>query len=266
MLYIGDVMGPAGLKTVQSVLPKIRREHAIDFVVAQAENLSDGRGITRRDFKLLQAAGVDFCTGGNWTLHNPDIYDYLNDSQQPIIRPANYPAGTTGLGCKTWPSKKGLVRVVSLLGDIVGKDSDKPIDNPLQRVDAILETTNEQPVIATIINFHGDYSSQKVIIGHYLDGRASLVVGDHWHVPTADARILPKGTAHQTDVGMCGVLNSSLGVSLDSVVPRWRDGRHTPNQLETKGPWQFNAILVTIDTASGLATECRPINQLLTAL
>ena len=117
-------------------------------------------------------------------------------------------------------------------GMVVGKDKDKPVDNPLQVIDRILEAEKAKIVV---VNFHGDYSSEKVIIGHYLDGRASMVVGDHWHVPTADARVLPGGTAHITDVGMCGALDASLGVTYDSVLPRWRDGTATRNVLETTG-------------------------------
>src|SRR6202012_2724854 len=142
------------------------------------------------------------------------------------------------------PVGSGKVLVVSLLGQIVGKDADKPVDNPLQVIDRILDDERSTPKLATVVNLHGDFSSEKVIIGHYLDGRATLVVGDHWHVPTADAMLLPKGTAHITDVGMCGSLDSSLGIKLDAVIARWRDGLRTPNILETSGRMQFNAVLV----------------------
>jgi calcineurin-like phosphoesterase len=112
------------------------------------------------------------------------------------------------------------------------------------------------------VNFHGDFSSEKVIIGHYLDGRVTAVVGDHWHVPTADAQILPKGTAHMTDVGMCGALDSSLGVTFESVIPRWRDSIQTKNVLQTKGRRQFNAILIESDNTTGLAKTIQPIHQI----
>ena len=145
--------------------------------------------------------------------------------------------------------------IISLLGKIVGKDADLPIDNPLKVVDAILqkEQQNGAPT-ATIVNFHGDYSSEKRIIGYYLDGRVSAVIGDHWHIPTADADVLPKGTAHITDVGMCGSLDSSLGVAFASLLPRWRDGHQTRNVLETDGRMQFNALLIDIDDQTGLST------------
>lgn len=261
ILYIGDVMGEAGLQVVESVLPGLKIEKQVDLAIAQAENVTDGKGTSPEDFERLQAAGVDFCTGGNWTVVNEDIYEQLDDPDAPIIRPANYPEGTTGLGYKYAKTDMGNVLVVSLLGQIVGRDSDKPTDNPLQVIDKILATESPDKRIATVVNIHGDYSSEKFVIGYYLDGRVSLVVGDHWHVPTADADILPKGTAHITDVGMCGSLDSSLGVTLDSVIPRWRDGVQTRNTLETAGRRQFNAVLVDVDEKTGKALSIEQIRQ-----
>lgn len=252
ILYVGDVMGEPGMKVLERHLAKLRAQHSIDLVVAQAENTTEGRGISLDDFKRLRKAGVDFCTGGNWSLWRDEITQAMNDPAQPVIRPANYPVGTAGMGYKYVDTAKGKVLVVSLLGQIVGRDSDKPLDNPLHVIDAILASA--EPRVATVVNFHGDFSSEKVIIGHYLDGKVSMVVGDHWHVPTADARVLPKGTAHQTDVGMCGVLNASLGITFESVIPRWHDGRQTRNVLADAGPYQFNALLAEIDERSGLAT------------
>ncbi|MEK7594388.1 MAG: TIGR00282 family metallophosphoesterase [Patescibacteria group bacterium] len=260
ILYVGDVMGEMGLQVVEQILPSLRQEKQIDLVVAQAENVSDGKGLTIEDFQRLKRAGVDFCTGGNWSLHKKDIIQALNDPNQPVIRPANYPEGTEGLGYKYIDTVQGKVLVVSLLGHIVGKDADKPTDNPLQVIDKILAQQQDVDRAATVINFHGDYSSEKVVIGHYLDGRASLVVGDHWHVPTADARVLAKGTAHISDVGMCGALDASLGVEFESVIPRWRDGRSTRNILASDGRKQFNAVLANIN-AQGLAESMEQIQK-----
>lgn len=262
ILYIGDIMGEPGIQTVEQVLPKLRSEYRIDLVIAQAENVTEGRGITPSDFVRLQKTGVDFCTGGNWSLHHSSIIPMMNDPDQAIIRPANYPAGTPGLGHKYIQTPEGSVLVVSLLGKIVGKDADKPLDNPLKCIDEILRIHEAEPKNATVVNFHGDYSSEKVVIGHYLDGRVTAVIGDHWHVPTADARVLPDGTAHISDVGMCGILNASLGVSFDSVIPRWRDRRKTRNVLETRGQRQFNAVLIETK-ANGLAKSIQPIRSIL---
>ena len=266
ILYVGDVMAEPGLRMVERVLPELKKEHAIDLVIAQAENLSDGKGVRVADMQRLMQMGVDFCTGGNHTFYRDEIYPQLNDPNSPIIRPANYPAGTTGMGYKYVDTPKGKVLVVSLLGKIVGKDADKPMDNPLKIIDKILadEVTTER--VATIVNFHGDFSSEKRIIGYYLDGRVTAVVGDHWHVPTADADVLPKGTAHITDVGMCGSLDSSLGVQLSTLIPRWRDGHVTRNLIETQGRMQFNAVLVTVDEQSRRATSIRQVQRIFPAL
>ena len=261
ILYVGDIMGELGIGVIETMLARVRSENKVDLVIAQAENVSNGRGISPEDFKRLQNAGVDFCSGGNWTLYDESITPQLSDPAQPIIRPANYPEGTPGLGYKYIERGGQKVLVVSLLGQIVGKDADKPVDNPLKVIDDILQKESNIKRSATIVNFHGDYSSEKVVIGHYLDGKVTAVIGDHWHVPTADARVLPGGTAHMTDVGMCGALNSSLGVSFESVIPRWRDGRQTRNVLETDGQKQFNAVLIET-TEDGLAKSVELIQSI----
>lgn len=263
ILYLGDVMAAPGVEVMRQQLRKLRQEFAVDVVIAQAENVTDGRGMSVADYQQLRAAGVDGFTGGNWTLHLDELIPLLNDPNAPVVRPANYPTGTPGLGYKYLATPKGTVLIISLLGKIVGKDAERPVDNPLQVVDDILRSQAHKPRAATVVNLHGDFSSEKVVIGHYLDGRASVVVGDHWHVPTADARILPGGTAHMTDVGMCGVLNSSLGVTLDSVIPRWRDGHATRNIMAADKPLQINGLLATVDESTGLATACQYISRVI---
>lgn len=263
ILYIGDIMAEPGMQIVEKLLPGLRRKHAIDLVVAQSENVTEGKGLSVADFARLRRAGVDFCTGGNHSFAQEDIFPQLGDPAQPVIRPANYPPGMPGRGYKYAKTAKGDVLIISLLGRIVGKDADKEIDNPLQVVDQILESEKDKPHIATIVNYHGDYSSEKRIIGYYLDGRVTTVVGDHWHVQTADADILPKGTAHISDVGMCGSLDSSLGVSLNSVIPRWRDGTQTRNAIEYSGRMQFSALLVQADKQTGLAISAKAIREVL---
>jgi metallophosphoesterase (TIGR00282 family) len=262
ILYVGDVMGELGIDVIEHVIPKLRKQQHIDLVIAQAENVTDGRGITPHDFVRLKSAEVDFCTGGNWSLYHSSILPMMNDPAQPIIRPANYPEGTPGLGYKYIQTSAGRVLVISLLGKIVGKDADKPLDNPLLCIDEILKQQESESRSATIVNFHGDYSSEKVVIGHYLDGRVTAVIGDHWHVPTADARVLPGGTAHVSDVGMCGALDASLGVSFTSVIPRWRDGRKTRNVLETQGQRQFNAVLIETSD-NGLSSAIQSMRSIL---
>jgi hypothetical protein len=262
LLYVGDVMGEPGIRVVEKMLPDLKREERVDLVVAQSENVTDGKGISPEDFIRLQAAGVDFCTGGNWSLFREEIIPMMDDPDEPIIRPANYPVGTPGLGHKFIETAKGNVLVISLLGHIVGRDADKPVDNPLHVIDSILIEEKTTAHVATVVNLHGDFSSEKRVIGHYLDGRATVVVGDHWHVPTADAEVLPKGTAHITDVGMCGSLDSSLGVKYDVIIKRWQTGEPSRNQLETAGRVQFNALLIEADENSGLAKNARLIQKI----
>lgn len=259
ILYIGDVMGEAGVEVVQKVLPNLRRDKSIDAVIAQSENVTDGKGLSVADYKRLASIGVDGFSGGNWTPYLPETNQLLIDPNVAVTGPANMP-DCPGVGYKYLMG--GRVLLISLLGKIVGRDADKALENPLKKIDEVLASQAATPRAATIVNFHGDYSSEKVVIGHYLDGRVSAVIGDHWHVPTADARILPGGTAHQTDVGMCGVLNASLGVSYESVIPRWRDNIQTKNILSADGPRQFNALLITVGS-NGLAQAVEPIQKIL---
>lgn len=251
ILYIGDIMAEPGIKVVEKALPKVRKQYSPDLVIAQAENVSEGKGMTIAEMKRLQKTGIDFFTGGNHTPAKKELDSLLQNSNEPVIGPVNL-VGCPGEGYKFFESKEGRVLIVSVMGSKVGKTIETI--NPLQEIDRVLELNKDEERAATIVNFHGDYSSEKRIFGYYLDGQVSAVIGDHWHVPTNDAMVLPKGTAHITDVGMCGTLHSSLGVTFDSVIPRWRDDLVTKNEIETKGPMQFNAVLVTTDQ-SGLANS-----------
>ena len=260
VLYIGDIMGPKGVEVVRRVLPQLKNDRQIDIVVAQAENVSEGKSMTPEDMQVLQSIGVDFFTGGNHTPSRPELHPLLEDSKSPVIGPANLPS-CPGEGWKYIDTSAGKILVISLLVTTVGKIVIST--NPLAKIDAILDQNRTIERAATIVNFHGDYSSEKRVIGYYLDGRVSMVVGDHWHVPTADAMVLPKGTAHISDAGMCGILHSSLGVKVGVIVSRWRDGKINVNQLETEGPLQFNALLCDIDPIRGLATQVEQIQQIL---
>jgi metallophosphoesterase (TIGR00282 family) len=259
ILYIGDIMGRPGIETVEQILPKLIQDKKIDLVIAQAENVTDGKGMSIADYKRLKAAGVQAFTSGNWTLHRDETNALLEDLSVPVTRPANYPEGTPGKRYKVIELEGKNILLVSLLGTIVGKDADKPMDNPLQCIDAILQETKDLQIQNVIVNFHGDFSSEKRIIGYYLDGRVTAVIGDHWHVATNDAMVLPNGTAHISDVGMCGTLHSSLGIRFDSVVPRWRDGVQTRNELEHEGPKQFNAVLIETNQESNRASSIEQI-------
>ncbi len=259
ILYIGDVMGEPGIEVVSKVLPELKKQQSIDLVIAQAENVTEGKGMLPGDMQRLQSFGVDFFSGGNHTPAQKELWPLLEDDSQPVIGPANMP-DSPGKGWKYFQTTEGPVLISSLMGLKVGKEV--IMTNPLLAIDKILAENAAVKRAATIINFHGDFSSEKVVIGYYLDGQVSAVIGDHWHVPTADAMVLPKGTAHITDVGMCGILHSSLGVKTEIIIERWRDGKINKNILEDQGLLQFNAVLIETNEA-GLAKSIKQIQRIL---
>lgn len=256
-------MAQPGRQVVAQLLPTLRRVHKLDLVIAQAENVTHGIGMSPQHMRELQAIGVDVFSGGNHSIRRPALHPLLDDPGQPVLAPANMKNSQPNWGAKLVDTQKGKVLVISLLGAIVPKAL--KTDNPLQVVDSILAKYKSEPLAATIVNFHGDYSSEKRVIGYYLDGRASAVIGDHWHVPTADAMILPGGTAHITDVGMCGTLHSSLGVSKEIIIARWQ-GEKNKNDIAEGGPYQFNSVLVAVNTQTGLAISIEPIRHMLEQL
>jgi 2',3'-cyclic-nucleotide 2'-phosphodiesterase len=251
-------MGPVGQDTIKQVLPDLIRDEQIDFVIAQGENLSDGKGMTPNDVEAMRRIGVDLFTGGNWSWAKEEIFPMLHDNTQAIIRPANYEEDMPGRGYHIATTPFGKILVINLLGQIVGYYQPSTT-NPLSAVDEILEQTKNEDLVAVVVDFHGDYSSEKLVIGQYLDGRATLVVGDHWHIPTADAMVLPQGTAHITDVGMVGSLDSCLGVKTDVITKRWLSGSQSKNELELNGRKQFCAVIV--ETKSG-SVDAKSIKQI----
>lgn len=261
MLYIGDIMAEPGYTAVAKVLPALKQEHQIDFVIAQAENSNHvGKGPGIADIERMQALGIDFFTGGNHSLTGEASTELYQNPDAPVIRPANL-LSDLGAGYKVVPTSQGNILVASMLGQTVGKPIE--IANPLTTIDTIIEETKDQNIVARIVNLHGDFSSEKRVFGYYLDGVFSAVLGDHWHVPTADAMVLPKGTAHMTDVGMCGTLHSSLGVPIEIIVDRWKNNGLRKNEIELHGPLQFNAALIDIDTQTGLSRSITHIQRII---
>ncbi len=258
LLYVGDIMGGPGREVVAGVLPGIREKYAPDVILAQAENVTHGKGMSIEHYHELKKLGIDGFMSGNHIFERPGLVPLLKDPNAPVTRPANYLEGTSGEQYKIMDVGGFKIGAVSLLGQIVGKDADLEMDNPLLVVDAILEEIKGDCDIV-IVNFHGDYSSEKVVIGQYLDGRVAAVIGDHWHVPTADARVLPGGTAHMSDVGMVGTLDSSLGVDTGTIIRRWRGDSQGRNVIAEEGPFQFCAALIDIDEKTARATAIEPI-------
>jgi metallophosphoesterase (TIGR00282 family) len=265
LLYLGDIMGSPGRELIAAKLSQLRAKHKIDIVIAQAENVSHGKSMTPGHMRGLQAAGVDFFTGGNHTIERPALLPLLSDPFEPVIAPMNQPGVEPDWGIKILHTEHGDVLVMSVLGTTF-PELDQPIGNPLKAVDAALNAVAGQKFAAKIVNFHGDFSSEKRVIGFYLDGRVSVVVGDHWHVPTADAMILPGGTAHMTDVGMCGTLLTSLGVSKEIIIARWRDGAKNKNDIAEGGPYQINGLIIEIDPKTTLAKSVMPLHLVIEKL
>ncbi len=260
LLYLGDVVGQYGIRILEAKLRDLKKTESIDVCVIQSENVTNGKGISSSDFQLLKDLGVDFFMGGNHSFANPSINVYLDNPNQPILAPGNYDHRSKTVGVKELDTRYGKILFVSLLGQIVGKDSGLSTINPLRFIDEVLNEKKSIDYCAKIVNIHGDFSSEKIVMGHYLDGRVSAVIGDHWHVPTADARILPNKTAYISDVGMTGALDSSLGVKYDVIVSRWRDGIKNQHILENSGDWQLNGVVIEIDDNTKLPISIKSLN------
>lgn len=250
VLMIGDVIGRPGRRAVTRLLPGIKEELRLDLVIANGENTAGGRGLTLSTASELFAAGVDVITSGNHIWDQKEIIPYL-EGEMPIVRPLNYPPGLPGRGYLVWRD----TLIVNLMGRIfIGN-----FDCPFRAFDALLAQVNPLPP-RIIIDFHAEATSEKIAFGWYTDGRASAVLGTHTHVATADARILPKGTAYVSDVGMVGPVNSVIGMEIGTVMERFL--RQTPTQMEVAGgPSIFNSVYLEIDDDTGRGREVRRLDR-----
>ncbi len=250
ILMIGDLVGRPGRQAVQKYLPDLRREHGIDLVVANGENSAAGFGITPKVVKELLDAGVDVISSGNHIWDNKDMMPHMND-ETPVLRPYNYPKAAPGRGAVM---ANGAL-VISLQGRTF---MPVQIDDPFMAMDDLLAGLTEQPR-AIVVDFHAEATSEKGALAWHVDGRVSGVVGTHTHVPTADARVLPKGTAFVTDLGMCGAIDSIIGSDPGPVLERFLTG--VPVRLNVaSGPSRFNSVLIETDDATGLAVSIRRVD------
>lgn len=244
---IGDIVGKPGRRAVAALVPGLRRELALDAVVANGENAAAGRGLTISTAKDLFAAQIDVITSGNHIWDQQDIIPHL-DGEAPIVRPANYPEGVPGRGIVSFDTAAGRLTVLNLMGRTFMYE----IDDPFRCADRLLASVPERAAI--LVDMHGEATSEKIAMGWYLDGRVSAVVGTHTHVPTADPRILPRGTAFVTDAGMCGPRDSIIGVEADAVIRKFLTGMPTRFKVAEKSQAvQFNAVVIEIDDATGRA-------------
>jgi len=249
VLTIGDIIGSPGRRAVKEILPGLKQQHHVDFVIANGENVAGGLGLTLSTAEVLFDAGVDVITSGNHIWAQKEIMPYL-DSEIPILRPLNYPPGVPGRGYLIF---KNRIVVVNLIGrTFIGN-----FDCPFRAMDKLLAELEARPAVI-IIDFHAEATSEKVALGRYLDGRVSAVLGTHTHIGTIDSQLLPKGTAYVTDIGMVGPVNSIIGDDTETVLSRFLS--MIPYRLAVgKGKVVFNAILVTIDEEMGLATDIERI-------
>ncbi len=249
ILFIGDIVGKPGRASVTQVLPVLRKELSVDLVIANVENLAHGKGVTQKTWAEMQRAGVDVGTGGNHTVSKDDARMLLVEPGTRLIRPANY-ADMPGSGDVTVTVTDTPVRVLNLVGQAF---MDEDIASPFKTVDELLTTKSS----ITIVDMHAEATSEKVAMGWHLDGRVSAVIGTHTHVPTADSRILPNGTAYVTDAGMCGLRDAIIGVDREAIMPRFLSGEKKTHAIAEHGPAVFNAILLEIDETGHARTISR---------
>lgn len=248
VLMVGDVVGRPGREALLALLPDLRSEMAVDFVIADAENAAGGVGITPDIARqMLDYGGVDVVTLGNHAWAKREVYAYLNDEPR-VLRPANYPPGAPGRGVGVYTTERATAAVVLLQGRVFME----PVDCPFRCADAILEELGSV-TRCIFVEFHAEATSEKQAFGRYLDGRVSAVAGTHTHVQTADERVLPQGTAFVTDLGMTGPVDSVIGMKSDTVIPRFLT--LLPNRFEVAaGPAVLSGMLIDVDDTTGRAT------------
>lgn len=258
ILFLGDIVGEPGRNAVIQELARLKAQHQIDVTVVNGENSAGGRGITPKIADKLFEAGADVITTGDHAWDQKEIYTYFN--QQPnLLRPLNYPNDTPGSGSTILKTPKGSVAILNAQGNTF---MNPPLPNPFIEVEKEVQKLKQKEVRAIFLDFHAETTSETIAMGHHLDGSVSAVVGTHTHVQTADEKILPNGTAHLTDAGMCGPDHSVLGRSVESVV--WRFKSSMPTRFPVaKGPVRLCGCVIDIDEITGLATDIRRVNELI---
>jgi len=242
ILFIGDIVGKIGRQTVAKILPKIKREYKLDLVVANADNIAHGSGVTEGTLKELVEAGVDFFTNGDHAFNRmkqADCYETM-----PVIRPANFSADVPGKGYELISVGKHKILLVNLIGRVF---MERDHDCPFKKADEILAMFTRKNLSAIIVDIHAEATSEKVCLGHYLNGRASAVLGTHTHIMTADEKVMDKGTAYITDTGMVGAADESLGVAKEGIIKTFLTQVKYPHVIPKNGRAMLNSVLVSVD-------------------
>jgi metallophosphoesterase (TIGR00282 family) len=258
LLFCGDVVGRAGRDVVVREMPNLRRKLGLDFVIVNGENAAGGFGITEKICHDFYGAGVDCRTAGNHTWDQREIIGSI-DRDPRLLRPLNFPKGTPGRGVGVFALANGPKVVILSVMTRLFMD---PLDDPFAAVEAVLQANPlGRAAQAIVIDVHGEATSEKMAMGHFADGRASMVVGSHSHIPTADAQVLPGGTAYQTDAGMCGDYDTVIGMKKDVAVARFVRKLPTERLTPGDGPATLCAVLVETDDRTGLAKRVAPLRM-----
>ena len=255
ILFIGDIFGRSGRRVVARYLAPLKHAYALDMVIANGENSAGGVGISASIVDELLKIGVDVITSGNHLWRHKEVYGFI-DSQRSLVRPLNYPSDVPGRGFVVFETDSGgRVAVLNLMGRIFMD----PLDSPFQAASRFLdEIRMGQEVDAIVVDMHAEATSEKGAMGYYLDGQVSAVLGTHTHIPTADYRILPRGTAFQTDVGMTGCYQSVIGMQVNTVLPRFL--RHLPTRFEpAQEAGALCGTLLVVAKSTGLCQTILPI-------
>ena len=254
LLFIGDIVGRPGRDLVRRGVAALREYHQIDLVIANAENAAAGFGITRELGEQILDAGVDVMTSGNHIWDKKEAIDYIGIEPR-LLRPLNFPEGVPGNGSYVARTENGVsVGVINAMGRVFMLNIDDPFARVLQEIDKV-----KQRARIVFVDFHAEATSEKIAMGWHLDGKVTAVVGTHTHVQTADDRILPKGTAYLTDVGMTGPHDSVIGVEVEAALGRFRNAMPARFETATGNP-RLNAVIIEADENTGLATEMERIS------
>lgn len=247
ILFIGDIVGSPGRQAVKELLPELKKEYSLQFVIANGENMAGGSGITQRVAEELFGSGVDVMTSGDHIWKKREIFEFINQEER-ILRPLNFPSGAPGRGCGIFKTKDGFkVGVINVNGRVFMEALECPFRTTLTAVETLSSQTN-----IIIVDIHGEATSEKVALGWYLDGKVSAVLGTHTHIQTADERILPQGTAYLTDAGMTGPYDSVIGRKIEDVLERFLTS--VPTRFEVaKENIQLHGAVLDIDENTGKA-------------
>ena len=260
ILFIGDIVGKLGRRTVGALLPNLRKDANISVVFANAENIAHGKGATKATLEEVQSYGVGAFTSGNHIFWRREIFEVFDADSPPVIRPANYPNDVPGKGFRVIDlGKNGRILLINLLGRTSFAEA---VFCPFRTVDKILKDFEGENLAATVVDFHAEATSERVAMGWYLDGRVTAVVGTHTHVPSADAWVMPRGTAYVTDVGMVGARHSVLGVEPGIIIEKLKSPQPQKFEWVEKGPAAFNSVLIEVDK-DGKARSIRRVDKVL---